>query len=49
VACIEEDVPGRHTAFDRVVVPEIGRPSGTARTLTRDRSAPAELREPREP
>lgn len=43
VVCIEEDVPGRHAAFDRVVVPEIGRLLGAARTLTREQSAAEDL------
>jgi RNA polymerase sigma-70 factor (ECF subfamily) len=36
MVCVEEDVASRHAAFDRIVVPELARLLGAARTLTRD-------------
>jgi RNA polymerase sigma-70 factor (ECF subfamily) len=43
VVCVEDDVASRHAAFDRIVVPELARLLGAARTLTRDRAAAEDL------
>ena len=43
MVCVEEDVASRHAAFDRIVVPELGRLLGAARTLTRDHVAAEDL------
>jgi RNA polymerase sigma-70 factor (ECF subfamily) len=43
VVCVEDDVASRHAAFERVVVPELGRLFGAARSLTRDRTAAEDL------
>ena len=41
--CVDEDPASRHDAFDRVVVPEIRRLHGAARTLTRESAAAEDL------
>jgi len=43
VLCVDEDPASRHAAFSRVVVPEIGRLHGAARTLTREPAAAEDL------
>jgi RNA polymerase sigma-70 factor (ECF subfamily) len=43
VVCVEDDVASRHAAFERIVVPELTRLLGAARTLTRDRGAAEDL------
>jgi RNA polymerase sigma-70 factor, ECF subfamily len=43
VVCVEEDIASRHAAFDRIVVPELGRLLGAARTLTRNHAAAEDL------
>lgn len=43
VVCIEEDVASRHAAFDRIVVPELSRLLGAARSLTRNHAAAEDL------
>ena len=41
--CVDEDPASRHDAFDRVVVPEIGRLHGAARTLTKESASAEDL------
>ena len=41
--CVEDDLRGRHAAFDRVVVPEIARLHGAARHLTGERTDAEDL------